>query len=90
MMAVLLENIPTTVTVARATISSVYRTAHLVASIPNLSYQKKVTLYVFTWIVPNILVKNVCVLVLGMLLLQYITGFSRSTISPASISNGTP
>ncbi|URE22565.1 hypothetical protein MUK42_17745 [Musa troglodytarum] len=40
-MAVLLENIPTTATIARAIISSVYRTAQLVASIPNLSYQKK-------------------------------------------------
>ncbi|KAJ8467429.1 hypothetical protein OPV22_029981 [Ensete ventricosum] len=40
-MAVLLENIPTTSTIARAIISSVYRTAQLVASIPNLSYQKK-------------------------------------------------
>ncbi|KAG6517339.1 hypothetical protein ZIOFF_020724 [Zingiber officinale] len=41
MMAVLLENIPTTTTVARATVSSVYRTCQLVASIPDLSYQKK-------------------------------------------------
>ncbi|URD74559.1 hypothetical protein MUK42_09585 [Musa troglodytarum] len=40
-MAVLLENIPTAATVARATISSVYRTAQLVSSIRNLSYQKK-------------------------------------------------
>ncbi|XP_064934567.1 protein SEMI-ROLLED LEAF 2 isoform X1 [Musa acuminata AAA Group] len=40
-MAVLLENIPTTATIARAIISSVYRTVQLVASIPNLSYQKK-------------------------------------------------
>ncbi|XP_042379653.1 protein SEMI-ROLLED LEAF 2-like isoform X2 [Zingiber officinale] len=37
--AVLLENVPTTF--ARATVSSVYRTSQLVASIPNLSYQKK-------------------------------------------------
>ncbi|XP_042468341.1 protein SEMI-ROLLED LEAF 2-like [Zingiber officinale] len=41
MMAVLLENIPTTTTVARATVSSVYRACQLVASIPDLSYQKK-------------------------------------------------
>ncbi|XP_009393518.2 protein SEMI-ROLLED LEAF 2 [Musa acuminata AAA Group] len=40
-MAVLLENIPAAATVARATISSVYRTAQLVSSIRNLSYQKK-------------------------------------------------
>lgn len=44
-MAVLLENIPTTATIARAIISSVYRTVQLVASIPNLSYQKKVKSY---------------------------------------------
>ncbi|XP_074557637.1 protein SEMI-ROLLED LEAF 2-like isoform X2 [Curcuma longa] len=41
MMAVLLENVPTAATVARATVSSVYRTCQLVASIPNLLYQKK-------------------------------------------------
>ncbi|WOL03662.1 hypothetical protein Cni_G12382 [Canna indica] len=48
MLAVLLETIPTTATVARATISSVYRTAQLVASIPNLSYQKKVCHFAHT------------------------------------------
>jgi len=42
MMAVMLENISTTVSVARSTISVVYRTAQIIASIPNLSYQNKV------------------------------------------------
>ncbi|KAJ6834357.1 uncharacterized protein M6B38_335440 [Iris pallida] len=41
MMAVVLENIPSSVIVARTTISSVFRTAQITASIPNLSYHKK-------------------------------------------------
>ncbi|KAJ4971996.1 hypothetical protein NE237_005095 [Protea cynaroides] len=41
MMAVMLENISTITVMARTTISAVYRTAQIVASIPNLSYQNK-------------------------------------------------
>ncbi|XP_077209775.1 protein SEMI-ROLLED LEAF 2-like [Tasmannia lanceolata] len=41
MMAVMLENISSVTVIARATISAVYRTAQIVASIPNLSYQNK-------------------------------------------------
>ncbi|KAJ0972332.1 hypothetical protein J5N97_020291 [Dioscorea zingiberensis] len=41
MMAVVLENIPTSAIIARATISSVYHMARIAASIPNLSYHKK-------------------------------------------------
>ncbi|XP_020114991.1 uncharacterized protein LOC109728855 isoform X3 [Ananas comosus] len=41
MMAVMLENISNTVSVARSTISAVYRTAQIIASVPNLSYQNK-------------------------------------------------
>ncbi|XP_058094146.1 protein SEMI-ROLLED LEAF 2 [Magnolia sinica] len=41
MMAVVLESIPTTPVVARTTVSAVYRTAQLVASVPNVSYNKK-------------------------------------------------
>lgn len=41
MMAVMLENIPTNVYVARATISAVYRTAQIITSIPNRSYRNK-------------------------------------------------
>ncbi|KAJ4956302.1 hypothetical protein NE237_013085 [Protea cynaroides] len=41
MMAVVLENIPTTTIMARTTIASVYRTAQIVSSIPNISYHKK-------------------------------------------------
>ncbi|KAH7685032.1 putative transmembrane protein cmp44E protein [Dioscorea alata] len=41
MMAVVLENIPTSAIVARTTISAVYRIAQIAASIPNLSYHKK-------------------------------------------------
>lgn len=41
MMAVVLENIPTSAVVARTTISAVYRTAQVVCSIPNVSYNKK-------------------------------------------------
>ncbi|KAG6694186.1 hypothetical protein I3843_09G037600 [Carya illinoinensis] len=40
-MAVMLENIPTITVIARTTISAVYRTAQIVASLPNLSYQNK-------------------------------------------------
>ncbi|XP_074569119.1 uncharacterized protein LOC141825632 [Curcuma longa] len=41
MIAVLFENVPTTATVARAIVAPVYQTSQLVASIPNLLYQKK-------------------------------------------------
>ncbi|XP_077226830.1 ARM repeat superfamily protein [Tasmannia lanceolata] len=41
MIAVVLENIPSTPIVARTTLSAVYRTAQLVSSVPNLSYHKK-------------------------------------------------
>ncbi|KAL3632475.1 hypothetical protein CASFOL_025459 [Castilleja foliolosa] len=40
-MATMLENIPNVTIVARSTISAVYRTAQIIASLPNLSYQKK-------------------------------------------------
>ncbi|GMY18935.1 protein SEMI-ROLLED LEAF 2 isoform X1 [Fagus crenata] len=40
-MAVMLENISTITVIARTTISAVYRTAQIVASLPNLSYQNK-------------------------------------------------
>ncbi|KAM4091941.1 hypothetical protein ACJW30_09G174500 [Castanea mollissima] len=40
-MAVMLENISTITVLARTTISAVYRTAQIVASLPNLSYQNK-------------------------------------------------
>ncbi|KAJ6826892.1 uncharacterized protein M6B38_369555 [Iris pallida] len=41
MMAVMLENISNSVSVARATVSAVYRMARIIASLPNLSYQNK-------------------------------------------------
>lgn len=41
MMAVLLEGIPTNLIVARTTVSSIYRTALIVSSIPNVSNHKK-------------------------------------------------
>lgn len=41
MMAVVLENIPTTTLVARTTISAVLQTAKIISSIPNVSYHKK-------------------------------------------------
>ncbi|CAL9753850.1 unnamed protein product [Musa acuminata subsp. burmannicoides] len=41
MMSVMLENISTNVSMARSTISAVYRTAQIIASIPNLTYQNK-------------------------------------------------
>ncbi|PIN06737.1 putative transmembrane protein cmp44E [Handroanthus impetiginosus] len=40
-MATMLENIPSITVIARTTISAVYRTAQIIASLPNLSYQKK-------------------------------------------------
>lgn len=41
MMAVMLENISTNVSVARATVSAIYRTAQIITSLPNSSYQNK-------------------------------------------------
>lgn len=47
MMAVVLENIPTSAVLARSTIYAVYRTAQVICSIPNISYHKKVgTVYI--------------------------------------------
>ncbi|XP_057959815.1 protein SEMI-ROLLED LEAF 2-like isoform X2 [Malania oleifera] len=40
-MAVMLENISTITVIARTTISAVYRTSQIVASIPNMSYHNK-------------------------------------------------
>ncbi|TVU28905.1 hypothetical protein EJB05_20443 [Eragrostis curvula] len=40
-LAVVLENISSSATVARSTISAAYRTAQIVASLPNLSHQSK-------------------------------------------------
>ncbi|KAA8518182.1 hypothetical protein F0562_015656 [Nyssa sinensis] len=40
-MAVMLENISSITVIARTTISAVYRTAQIIASIPNFSYQNK-------------------------------------------------
>ncbi|OVA19391.1 hypothetical protein BVC80_9055g12 [Macleaya cordata] len=45
MMAVMLENISSSTVLARTTVSAVYRTAQVVASVPNLSYQNKATLF---------------------------------------------
>ncbi|OVA06282.1 hypothetical protein BVC80_8399g4 [Macleaya cordata] len=46
MMAVVLENIPTTnIIVARTTISAVYRTAQIISSVPNISYNKKASAF---------------------------------------------
>ena len=42
MMAVVLENVPNNNIVARTTIFSVYCTAQIIASLPNVSYHKKV------------------------------------------------
>lgn len=48
-MAVMLEKISNITVVARTTVSAVYRTAQIVASMPNLSYQTKArTLLVFS------------------------------------------
>ncbi|XP_012828031.1 PREDICTED: protein EFR3 homolog cmp44E-like [Erythranthe guttata] len=40
-MASMLENIPSVTVIARTTVSTVYRTAQIIASLPNLSYRKK-------------------------------------------------
>lgn len=42
MMAVMLENIACTPVVARSTAAAVYRTAQIIAAVPNLQYQNKV------------------------------------------------
>lgn len=44
MMGMMLENISATASVSRLTISAVYRTAQIIASLPNLSYRNKVSL----------------------------------------------
>ncbi|KAK8654601.1 hypothetical protein V6N13_128560 [Hibiscus sabdariffa] len=41
MMAVMLENVPNITLMSRTLISAVYRTARIMASVPNLSYQNK-------------------------------------------------
>ncbi|XP_042431458.1 protein SEMI-ROLLED LEAF 2-like [Zingiber officinale] len=41
MMAVMLENLPSNLTMARSTIAVVYRTAQIIASVPNLAYRNK-------------------------------------------------
>lgn len=43
-MAVLLENMSSITVMARTLIATVYRTAQIVAAIPNLSYQNKARL----------------------------------------------
>lgn len=45
-MAVMLENISNITVIARATVSVVYRTAQVIASIPNPSYLNKVTIII--------------------------------------------
>jgi protein EFR3 len=42
-LAVVLENISSSTIVARSTISAAYRTAQIVASLPNLTHQSKVS-----------------------------------------------
>lgn len=42
-LAVVLENISSSTIVARSTISAAYRTAQIVASLPNLLHQSKVS-----------------------------------------------
>jgi protein EFR3 len=42
-LAVVLENISSSMIVARSTIFAAYRTAQIVASLPNLSHQSKVS-----------------------------------------------
>ncbi|KAE8723334.1 protein OBERON 4-like [Hibiscus syriacus] len=44
MMAVMLENVPNITLMARTLISAIYRTAQIMASVPNLSYQNKARL----------------------------------------------
>lgn len=48
-MAVVLENIPASASLARMTMSALYRTAQVISSVPNISYNKKVsTIYVIS------------------------------------------
>lgn len=47
MMAVMLENVPNITLMARTLISAVYRTAQIMASVPNLSYQNKARRHYF-------------------------------------------
>lgn len=52
-MAVMLENISTITVIARTTIAAVYRTAQIVASLPNLSYQNKASIIYGLILVPH-------------------------------------
>lgn len=45
-MAVVLENMPITVVVARATITAVLQTAKIISSIPNISYHQKASAFI--------------------------------------------
>lgn len=50
-MAVMLENVSSITVIARTTIAAVFRTAQIVASLPNVSYQhkaSKITLFMQT------------------------------------------
>lgn len=52
-MAVMLENISSITVIARTTIGAVFRTAQIVASIPNLSYQNKVNINKASFVIMN-------------------------------------
>ena len=87
MMAVMLENIASTPVVARSTAAAVYRTAQIIASIPNLSYQNKVCCWStnFEFILAVILSDFSTVYPVS-----YLSGISRSTFSSIAVSDGSP
>jgi hypothetical protein len=87
MMSVMLENISRTPLVAIATTSAVYRTAQIIASIPNLSYQNKVCCWStkFEFILAVALSDFSTVYPVS-----YLSGISRSTFSSIAVSDGSP
>lgn len=89
MMSVMLENISRTPLVAIATTSAVYRTAQIIASIPNLSYKNKVCYWStnFGFILAVILSHFFFTTVYPV---SNLSGISRSTFSSIAVSDGSP
>jgi hypothetical protein len=86
-MSVMLENISHTPLIAIATTSAVYRTAQIIASIPNLSYKNKVCCWSTNIeFILSVIISDFSI-VYPML---YLSGISRSTFSSIAVSDGSP
>lgn len=88
-MATILENISSINVIARTTISAVYRTAQIIAAIPNLSYQNRVepfTNYIILELSSCSPYFNWCPIFLFFFLSIKILGFPRGFISSVASS----